>query len=321
MSHKRQVVSDRGIRERTYHASLWPARGLGDPSLLARGAEKASQLATGTVVWGEGHFTPPLHPSYFTGHFTPERNASIYQTIQIEASQREKLHVAETLYEAGATPPRDARCVARTVRSLPPHESTEAHEKSTETDEATSLLCCASGGARVNGARTTRFTHPFTDLFTVKAVRSHTDYIPCASRDDEFGRVSELRGELRAMDERYVLDVPCNTLVRDPTERRAPSCPGGRPRLPLFERVDAWTARQPKGRWRKMRIRAGEKGWLEVKALQHRMQTKEEGGHVGPRERLVVIRSGEKNPRTWYTLSNASAEASAALAAKPCASA
>jgi SRSO17 transposase len=126
--------------------------------------------------------------------------------------------------------------------------------------------------------------------------------------DDEFGRVSEFRGELRALRERYVLDVPCNTLVRDPTERRPGSQPGGKPRLPLFERADAWAARQPKGRWRKLRIRAGEKGWLQVKVVQQRLQTKEEGGHVGPRELLVVIRSCEKHPRTWYTLSNASAE-------------
>jgi SRSO17 transposase len=126
--------------------------------------------------------------------------------------------------------------------------------------------------------------------------------------DDEFGRVSDLRGQLRLERERYVLDVPCNTLVRDPAERRPPSRPGGSPRLPVFERADAWAARQPKGRWRKIRIRAGEKGWLEVQALQQRLQTKEEGGHVGPRERLVILRSCAKKPQTWYTLSNAAKE-------------
>ena len=188
MSHKPQVVTDRETRERTYHASLWPGQGSDDPSLLARGADRASHLATGTVVKGEGHFTPPLHPSYFTGHFTPDRRPSISQTVQIEASPRAELRVVEALYEAGATPPRDARCVTVTVGSLPPHEYKEAQEKSTETDEATSLLRCASGGARVNGARTTRFTHRFTESFTLKAVRSRTDYRACASRDDGFGR-------------------------------------------------------------------------------------------------------------------------------------
>jgi SRSO17 transposase len=45
-----------------------------------------------------------------------------------------------------------------------------------------------------------------------------------------------------------------------------------------------------------------------VRALQQGVQTKEDGGRVGPRERLVVIRSVEKKPRTWYTLSNARRE-------------
>ena len=32
--------------------------------------------------------------------------------------------------------------------------------------------------------------------------------------DDEFGRASEFRAELRRRGERYIVDVPCNTLVR-----------------------------------------------------------------------------------------------------------
>ena len=126
--------------------------------------------------------------------------------------------------------------------------------------------------------------------------------------DDEFGRVIELRTQLRLRRERYVLDVPCNTSIRDLSGRRPPSRPGGRPRLPVFERVDAWAARQPKGRWRKFRVGDGEKGPREVKALQQWVQTKDEDGCVGPRERLVVIRSCEKKPQTWYTVSNAAAE-------------
>lgn len=123
--------------------------------------------------------------------------------------------------------------------------------------------------------------------------------------DDEFGRCSDLRAELRLRRSRYVLDIPCNTLVRDPYERRPPSQPGGRPRLPEFERVDRWVARQPAGRWRKVRVRDGEKGPIEVKVLLATVQTKDSDGCVGPLERLVVIRSVEKKPRTWYTLSNA----------------
>lgn len=51
-----------------------------------------------------------------------------------------------------------------------------------------------------------------------------------------------------------------------------------------------------------------EKGPLRVKALQQWVQTKDDDGCPGPRERLVVIRSVEKHPRTWYVLSNAAKE-------------
>jgi SRSO17 transposase len=126
--------------------------------------------------------------------------------------------------------------------------------------------------------------------------------------DDEFGRCTDLRGQLRLDKERYARDVPCNTLVRDLSTRRPPSRPGGRARLPAWERADAWAARQAKGRWRTFRLRGGENGPRQVRALQQWVQTKDEDGHVGGRERLVVIRTCEKKPRTWYVLSNAREE-------------
>jgi SRSO17 transposase len=123
--------------------------------------------------------------------------------------------------------------------------------------------------------------------------------------DDELGRASDLRAQLRRRRLQYVLDVPCNTLVRAPAERRPPAQPGGKPRRPAFERVDRWVARQPAGRWRKVTVRDGEKGPLVVTVLLATVQTKDADGRVGPTERLAVLRSCEKQPRTWYTLSNA----------------
>ncbi len=126
--------------------------------------------------------------------------------------------------------------------------------------------------------------------------------------DDEFGRASELRAWLRFDHERYALDVPCNTQVRDLSRRRPASRPGGAERLPEWESVAAWAARQPKKRRRYFTIRDGEKGPLRVKAVQQWVQTRDEDGRPGTRERLVVIQSVEKNPRTWYVLSNAPKE-------------
>jgi SRSO17 transposase len=123
--------------------------------------------------------------------------------------------------------------------------------------------------------------------------------------DDDFGRCSELRSGLRQRRLRYVLDVPCDTRVRAPSERRPPSRPGGRGRLPVFERVDAWVARQPAGRWRTVKVRDGAAGPREVSVLLATVQTTEDGGKAGPSERLVVLRTHERQPRTWYALSNA----------------
>src|SRR5262249_4984543 len=46
-------------------------------------------------------------------------------------------------------------------------------------------------------------------------------------------------------------------------------------------------------------------GPLQVKVLLVTVQTKDDEGGVGPRERLAVVRSVGKAAQTWYTLSNA----------------
>ena len=125
--------------------------------------------------------------------------------------------------------------------------------------------------------------------------------------DDELGRCSAFRAGLRQRRLSYVLDVPCNTLVRELSERRPPARPGGAARRPAFERVDQWVARQPQGRWRTVTVRDGEKGPLQVQVLLATVQTKDEDGCAGPRERLAVLRSCADPPQTWYTLSNAHA--------------
>lgn len=122
--------------------------------------------------------------------------------------------------------------------------------------------------------------------------------------DDEFGRCSGLRAQLRHGRRRYVLDVPANTLVREVAPRR-PERPGSPRRRPAFARVEQWAAQQPAGRWRTVRVRDGAKGPVRVQVLLATVQAKDEDGCVGPSERLAIFRSLEKQPQTWYTLSNA----------------
>jgi SRSO17 transposase len=128
--------------------------------------------------------------------------------------------------------------------------------------------------------------------------------------DDEFGRVLAFRAGLRERRERYVLDVPCNPLVRDLGEAPPPRrTPAGRAPKPPFRRVEAWAARPPASSWQRLEVRPGEKGPLVVEAVEApRVQTLDEQRHLGPVERLVVIRSTEAEAKTWYTLSNAAPE-------------
>jgi SRSO17 transposase len=120
--------------------------------------------------------------------------------------------------------------------------------------------------------------------------------------DDEFGRCSEFRAQLRLRRLRYVLDAPCNTSIRDPGEAPA----AGR-RRPPWRRADEWARAQPRRRWRKVRLGAGAKGPRVVWAAEVWVQTRDEDGRAGPRERLVVIRTVDREPRVWYALSNAPA--------------
>jgi SRSO17 transposase len=130
--------------------------------------------------------------------------------------------------------------------------------------------------------------------------------------DDEFGRSAKFRDELRRRKERYVLDIPCNTAMRDleaqPPRRRKKG--RGRKRKAPFQRVNAWAKGQPQSRWTRLTVRDAEKGPLEVEAMMVRVQTKQDR-RVGAEERLVVLRTvGEV--RADYALTNAGPEVSLA---------
>jgi SRSO17 transposase len=127
--------------------------------------------------------------------------------------------------------------------------------------------------------------------------------------DDEFGRASKFRARLRGDGERYVLDVPCNTTVRDLNRRRPPRRTGrrGPKRAVPFVRADAWAAALPAARWRRLTIRDGAKGPLEVEAVTTRVRAKL-GRRIGPEERLLVMRTVGPESKMTYALSDAPAE-------------
>ncbi len=129
--------------------------------------------------------------------------------------------------------------------------------------------------------------------------------------DDEMGRSTWFRRELRALGESYLLAVPSNTNVRDlegpvpPYRGRGP-----RPKQP-FVRVEQWAAGLSQETWRRIDVRDGEKGPLVTEIVKARVVARtERSRHGATEEVLVVTRSPDENGNMKhdYYLSNADAD-------------
>jgi SRSO17 transposase len=124
--------------------------------------------------------------------------------------------------------------------------------------------------------------------------------------DDEMGRSTRFRQQLRQRGERYLLAVPGNTLVRDLVPPDPPySGQGRRPRVP-FVRADAWRAALPEGAWETVEVRDGEKGPLLTQFAWTLVQAKGEGKVSDVAESLLVFRE-QQGDGSWkhdYLLSN-----------------
>jgi SRSO17 transposase len=145
----------------------------------------------------------------------------------------------------------------------------------------------------------------------LEMIKEHGANLPHAwiTGDDEMGKSSIFRGELREMNERYLLAVPGNTLVRD-LDATLPPCDGrGRPRKSPFERMANLAKAFPEKAWTTIGVRDGEKGPLEVQMIKARVQTKQ-GIHVGPEEIAVAFRERQRDGsfKHDYGLANAPAD-------------
>lgn len=132
--------------------------------------------------------------------------------------------------------------------------------------------------------------------------------------DDEMGRSSAFRRDLRALGERYLLAVPSNTLVRDlEAEPAEYSGRGRRPQVP-FQRVDRWREALPESAWTMIDVRDSARGPLVVQAVKTRVQAKTDRRRKGPEETLVVLREKQSDGtmKHDYYLSNGSPETSLA---------
>jgi SRSO17 transposase len=130
--------------------------------------------------------------------------------------------------------------------------------------------------------------------------------------DDEMGRSSRFRRELRALGERYLLAVPSNTGIRD-VEAPRPSYSGrGQPPKPPFQRVDRWCDSLPNEAWTRIDVRDGEKGPLVVEMVKRRVTARTERSRWDAAEELLVVTRSPQDSDALkydYHLSNASGQA------------
>jgi hypothetical protein len=106
--------------------------------------------------------------------------------------------------------------------------------------------------------------------------------------DDELGRHSRFRHELRERGERYVLGVPCTTTIRDlQAPLPAYAGPGRRPKAP-WQSVRDWRKALDPMAWARLTVRDGEKGPVAIEMGKRRGQTRMECKCTGPAEWLVV---------------------------------
>jgi len=116
--------------------------------------------------------------------------------------------------------------------------------------------------------------------------------------DDELGRHTRFRHDLRKRGERYVLGVPCTTTIRD-LEAPLPaySGRGRRPKAP-WQAVTDWRQGLDAEGWTHLRVRDGEKGPVEIEMVRRRVQTRIERKRTGPEVWLVVTRQPLSDDRT-----------------------
>jgi SRSO17 transposase len=152
--------------------------------------------------------------------------------------------------------------------------------------------------------------HQTRHELALEMLRNNSRYLPHAwiAGDDEMGRSSGFRRDLRDLGERYLLAVPSNSNIRDlASPPPAYEGRGPRPKQP-FGRVDRWREALPKNAWTRIDVRDGEKGPLVLEIAATRVLARTERGRdAGAEELLVVARSPDENGKIKYDyyLSNA----------------
>jgi len=144
-------------------------------------------------------------------------------------------------------------------------------------------------------------------------LKNNGKYLPhkWIAGDDEMGRSSCFRRDLRGLGEQYLLSVPSNSNIGDLESKPPAYCGRGpRPKQP-FQRVDKWQAALSDADWTKVDVRDGEKGPLTMEIVKRRVVARTERSRDKVVEELLVVtRTPEGNGKVRYDyhLSNAPAD-------------
>jgi SRSO17 transposase len=144
-------------------------------------------------------------------------------------------------------------------------------------------------------------------------LREHGRLLPhqWTAGDDEMGRSTAFRRQLRELEELYLLAVPSNTSVRDLEGPLPPYAGRGpRPKQP-FQRVDRWCVSLSESEWTRVDVRDSEKGPLVLEIVKRRILAHTERSGENLAEELLVVTRYKEHGGTMkydYHLSNASAD-------------
>jgi SRSO17 transposase len=129
--------------------------------------------------------------------------------------------------------------------------------------------------------------------------------------DDEMGRSTAFRQQLRDLSEQYILAVPSNTNVRD-LEAPPPPYQGHGPHPKgSFQRVDKWSDALSEDEWTRIDVRDGEKGPLVLEIVTRRVVARTEHSRQKSTEGLLVVTrylDDNRKMKYDYHLSNAASD-------------
>jgi SRSO17 transposase len=144
-------------------------------------------------------------------------------------------------------------------------------------------------------------------------LKEHGDILPhqWIAGDDEMGRSTFFRRQLRELEELYLLAVPSNTSVRDLEDPLPPYAGRGPHPKPPFQRVDRWCASLSESEWTRIDVRDSEKGPLVLEIVKRRVLARTERSRENLAEELLVVTRYQEQGGTMkydYHLSNASVD-------------